>query len=103
MSEQALRHMEAVARGYSNLEYDLAKGERGERASHVEEILLRLSGAEGGVVVNNNAAAVLLVLNTLAAGKEVICSRGELVEIGGAFRIPDVMARSGATLHADRA
>jgi len=98
LSEQALQNLVEIARGYSNLEYDLAKGQRGGRSSHVEEILLRLSKAEAGLVVNNNAAAVLLVLNTIAAGKEVICSRGELVEIGGAFRIPDVMARSGATL-----
>ena len=98
LSEQALQNLVEVARGYSNLEYDLAKGQRGDRSAHVEETLLRLSGAEGGLAVNNNAAAVLLALNTLAAGREVICSRGELVEIGGAFRIPDVMARSGAIL-----
>jgi len=98
LSEQALQNLVEVARGYSNLEYDLTKGTRGDRSAHVEEILLRLSGAEGGLVVNNNAAAVLLALNTLAAGREVIVSRGELVEIGGAFRIPDVMARSGAIL-----
>jgi L-seryl-tRNA(Ser) seleniumtransferase len=98
LSERALRAVEEVSKGYSNLEYDLAKGVRGSRYAHVEEILLRLSGAEGGIVVNNNAGAVLLALNTLAQGKEVIVSRGELVEIGGAFRIPDVMARSGAVL-----
>jgi L-seryl-tRNA(Ser) seleniumtransferase len=98
LSERALRNLVEISQGYSNLEYDLAKGARGSRYRHVEEILLRLSGAEGGIVVNNNAGAVLLVLNTLAAGREVIVSRGELVEIGGAFRIPDVMARSGATL-----
>ncbi len=98
LSEQALQNLVEVARGYSNLEYDLAKGQRGDRSTHVEETLLRLSGAEGGLAVNNNAAAVLLALNTIAAGREVICSRGELVEIGGAFRIPDVMARSGAIL-----
>jgi L-seryl-tRNA(Ser) seleniumtransferase len=98
LSERALQNLVEVARGYSNLEYDRARGQRGDRSAHVEEILLRLSGAEGGLVVNNNAAAVLLALNTLAAGREVICSRGELVEIGGAFRIPDVMARSGALL-----
>jgi L-seryl-tRNA(Ser) seleniumtransferase len=98
LSEQAIQNLVEVARGYSNLEYDLTTGQRGDRAVHVEEILLRLSGAEGGLVVNNNAAAVLLALNTIAAGREVICSRGELVEIGGAFRIPDVMARSGALL-----
>ena len=98
LSERALRQVEEVSRGYSNLEYDLIKGARGSRYAHVEEILLHLSKAEGGLVVNNNAGAVLLALNTLAAGKEVICSRGELVEIGGAFRIPDVMAKSGGTL-----
>jgi L-seryl-tRNA(Ser) seleniumtransferase len=98
LSERALRQVEEVSKGYSNLEYDLVKGTRGSRYAHVEEILLRLSGAEGGIVVNNNAGAVLLALNTLAVGREVIVSRGELVEIGGAFRIPDVMARSGATL-----
>jgi L-seryl-tRNA(Ser) seleniumtransferase len=98
LSEQAIENLVEVARGYSNLEYDLAKGQRGDRSVHVEEILLRLSGAEGGLVVNNNAAAVLLALNTMAAGREVIVSRGELVEIGGAFRIPDVMTGSGATL-----
>jgi L-seryl-tRNA(Ser) seleniumtransferase len=98
LSKQALQNLVEVARGYSNLEYDLVKGARGDRSDHVEEILLRLSGAEAGLVVNNNAAAVLLALNTMAVGREVICSRGELVEIGGAFRIPDVMARSGAIL-----
>jgi L-seryl-tRNA(Ser) seleniumtransferase len=98
LSERALRAVEEVSKGYSNLEYDLSQGTRGSRYTHVEEILLRLSGAEGGIVVNNNAGAVLLALNTLAVGREVIVSRGELVEIGGAFRIPDVMARSGAVL-----
>ena len=94
----ALQHMIDVARRYSNLEYDLQRGERGTRYSHVEETLCRLSGAESALVVNNNAGAVLLALNTFAEGKEVIVSRGELVEIGGAFRIPDVMKRSGALL-----
>src|SRR4030042_2145568 len=94
----ALQHMMDVASNYSNLEYDLDRGERGSRYTHVEEILCRLSGAESALVVNNNAGAVLLVLNTLAEGKEVIVSRGELVEIGDAFRIPDVMKRSGALL-----
>jgi L-seryl-tRNA(Ser) seleniumtransferase len=94
----AIEHLTEVSRAYSNLEYDLDRGERGDRYAHVEEILCRLSGAESALVVNNNAAAVLLVLNTLAEGKEVIVSRGELVEIGGAFRIPDVMKRSGALL-----
>lgn len=94
----AIEHLVEVSRAYSNLEYDLDRGERGSRYTHVEEILCRLSGAESALVVNNNAGAVLLVLNTLAEGKEVIVSRGELVEIGGAFRIPDVMKRSGALL-----
>lgn len=94
----AIEHLIEVSKAYSNLEYDLDRGERGSRYAHVEEILCRLSGAESALVVNNNAGAVLLVLNTLAEGKEVIVSRGELVEIGGAFRIPDVMKRSGALL-----
>ncbi len=94
----AIEHLVEVSKAYSNLEYDLEKGERGDRYTHVEETLCRLSGAESALVVNNNAGAVLLVLNTLADRKEVIVSRGELVEIGGAFRIPDVMKRSGALL-----
>ena len=94
----AIEHLIEVSKTYSNLEYDLDRGERGSRYTHVEEILCRLSGAESALVVNNNAGAVLLVLNSLAEGKEVIVSRGELVEIGGAFRIPDVMKRSGALL-----
>jgi L-seryl-tRNA(Ser) seleniumtransferase len=94
----AIEHLIDVSKHYSNLEYDIELGERGNRYTHVEEILCRLSGAESALVVNNNAGAVLLVVNTLAEGKEVIVSRGELVEIGGAFRIPDVMKRSGALL-----
>jgi len=94
----ALQHLMDVARNYSNLEYDLDLGERGSRYTHVEGILCRLSGAESAMVVNNNAGAVLLALNTMADGKEAIVSRGELVEIGGAFRIPDVMKRSGALI-----
>jgi L-seryl-tRNA(Ser) seleniumtransferase len=98
LHEGAIEHIARVSRHYSNLEFDLSQGKRGSRYSHVEEILCRLTGAEAAIVVNNNAAAVLLVLNTLAEGKEVIVSRGQLVEIGGAFRIPDVMNRSGAIL-----
>jgi L-seryl-tRNA(Ser) seleniumtransferase len=94
----ALDHMIEISKAYSNLEYDLDLGERGSRYSHVEEILCSLGSAESALVVNNNAGAVLLALNTLAEGREVIVSRGELVEIGGAFRIPDVMRRSGALL-----
>jgi L-seryl-tRNA(Ser) seleniumtransferase len=98
LHSSAIKHLMEVSSTYSNLEYDLERGERGDRYTHVEETLCRLSGAESALVVNNNAGAVLLVLNTLAEGKEVIVSRGELVEIGGAFRIPDVMKRSGALL-----
>ena len=87
-----------VARGYSSIEYDLGHGTRGRRDVHAEALLCRLTGAEAAVVVNNNAAATMLVLAALAAGREVIVSRGELVEIGGGFRIPDVMAQSGAVL-----
>ena len=95
---EILDHMREVATGYSNLEYNLEEGSRGSRYSHLEEIVAKITGAESAMVVNNNAAAVLLVLSTLARGKEVIVSRGELIEIGGAFRVPDVMAQSGATL-----
>jgi L-seryl-tRNA(Ser) seleniumtransferase len=83
---------------YSNLEFDLSTGRRGSRYSHVEDILCKVSGAEAAMVVNNNAAAVLLALDTLCKGREVIVSRGQLVEIGGSFRIPEVMAKSGALL-----
>lgn len=98
LSAEARSAMDAVALGYSNLEYDLEAGQRGSRYLHAEELLCRLTGAEAALVVNNNAAAVLLVLMTFAQGREVILSRGQLVEIGGGFRIPDVMRQSGATL-----
>ncbi|HID31271.1 MAG TPA: L-seryl-tRNA(Sec) selenium transferase [Desulfobacterales bacterium] len=98
LPESVARHVAEISSRYSNLEFDLQKGARGSRYSCVEEILCEISGAEAGMVVNNNAGAVFLSLETLAKGKEVIVSRGELVEIGGSFRIPDVMARSGARL-----
>jgi L-seryl-tRNA(Ser) seleniumtransferase len=98
LSERARERVAAVAGAYSNLEIDLASKERGSRYSHVEALLRRLTAAEDALVVNNNAAAVLLALETLAHGKEVIVSRGELIEIGGEFRIPDIMLRSGAIL-----
>lgn len=94
----AVANMAAVAESYSNLELDLATGERGSRYSHVEDLLIRLTGAEAALVVNNNAAAVLLCLTALARGREVIVSRGQLVEIGGAFRVPEVMEQGGARL-----
>jgi L-seryl-tRNA(Ser) seleniumtransferase len=98
LADSALQRLSAIARGYSNLEYDLTAGGRGSRNAHAESLLTRLTGAEAAVVVNNNAAATLLILSALAAGQEVVVSRGELVEIGGGFRVPDVMAQSGAIL-----
>ena len=98
LAAEALAAATRVAAGYSNLEYDLARGARGHRHAHAESLLTDLTGAEAALVVNNNAAAALVVLAALAAGREVIVSRGELVEIGGGFRVPDVLAQSGATL-----
>lgn len=95
---EALDLINEVAKGYSNLEYDLLEGKRGKRVAHIQDLMLRLTGAREAFVVNNNAGAVLLALNSLAEGREVIVSRGELVEIGGSFRIPDVMRKSGALM-----
>jgi len=94
----AVRHLTEVATGYCNLEYDLTRGRRGSRSVHAESLLTALTGAEAAVVVNNNAAATLLMLAALARGREVVISRGELVEIGGGFRVPDIMAQSGCLL-----
>jgi len=98
LSAAAVAAMEAVARGYSNLEFELERGERGSRHAHVQALLREITGADEALVVNNNAAAILLVLSDLAAGREVIVSRGELVEIGGGFRVPDVMRQGGVRL-----
>jgi L-seryl-tRNA(Ser) seleniumtransferase len=98
LAAEAIARVAEVARGYSNLEYDLSSGARGSRQDHIADILRRLTGAEAALVVNNNAAAVLLALAALAEGREVLVSRGELIEIGDGFRIPDVLARSGARL-----
>jgi L-seryl-tRNA(Ser) seleniumtransferase len=98
LAARALELVREVGAGYSNLEYDLESGERGSRQDHLAAVLRRLTGAEDALVVNNNAAAVLLVLASLAEGREVVVSRGELIEIGDGFRIPDVLARSGARL-----
>jgi L-seryl-tRNA(Ser) seleniumtransferase len=98
LSRRAAMRVAELSAGYTNLEYDLALGARGRRDVHAERLLRRITGAEAALVVNNNAAATLLVLAALAAGREVIISRGELVEIGGGFRVPDVLAQSGAVL-----
>ncbi len=98
LAPEAVSAVAQAAAHYSNLEFDLSTGERGSRYAHVEELLCRLTGAEAALVVNNNAAAVLIVLDTLCKGREVVVSRGQLVEIGGSFRIPEVMAKSGAVL-----
>jgi L-seryl-tRNA(Ser) seleniumtransferase len=98
LSDATIRAMDIVSRGYSNLEYDLEKGLRGSRLTHAESVLQKLTGAESAIIVNNNASAVLLVLSALANKKRVIISRSQLVEIGGGFRIPDVMKQSGAKL-----
>jgi L-seryl-tRNA(Ser) seleniumtransferase len=98
IAEAAIERMTAIARGYSNLEYDLERGSRGSRSTHAEPLITAITGAEAAVVVNNNAAATMLILSALAIGREVVISRGELVEIGGGFRVPDVMRQSGATL-----
>jgi len=98
LSTDAIDNIVRLAGGYSNLEFDLSKGKRGSRYSVVEDILCEITGSDAAMVVNNNAGAVLLCLDTLAKGKKAIVSRGELVEIGGAFRIPDVMAKSGGIL-----
>lgn len=98
LPEEAINFMAKAAEGYSNLEYDVETGERGSRYAHIEPILNKITGAESAMVVNNNAAAVFLCLNTLANNKEVIISRGQQVEIGGSFRIPDIIARSSAKM-----
>ena len=98
LAAAAMEQLQVIAGGYSNLEFDLATGNRGSRYSAVEDLLCEITGAEAGLVVNNCAAAVLITLDTLARDREVIVSRGELVEIGGSFRVPDIMAKSGARL-----
>jgi L-seryl-tRNA(Ser) seleniumtransferase len=98
ISDEAAERVKNLVTGYSNLEYDLESGVRGSRYSHFEKIVTKITGAEAAMAVNNNAAAVLLILSALAKNKEVVVSRGELVEIGGAFRVPDVMSQSGSIL-----
>ena len=98
LGESVTEHVASVSKGYCNLEYDLNEGARGSRYTHIEKLLCRLTGAEAAMVVNNNAAAVFLMLNTLAKGRKTAVSRGELVEIGGSFRVPEIMRESGAEL-----
>lgn len=98
LDHEMVEHIMEIASHYSNLEYDIEEGSRGSRYDHIEKMITRLTGTEAALVVNNNAAAVMLVLNTMAKGKEVIVSRGELVEIGGSFRIPEIMNQSGTIL-----
>ena len=98
LAAKAIEHLCEISEGYSNLEFDLEHGNRGSREKHLEKLLSSIFPAEASLVVNNNAASLLLILNTLAEGKEVIVSRGELVEIGGSFRLPEIMKKSGAIL-----
>ena len=98
LCKEAVENVAAVSKGYSNLEYDVEAGKRGSRHNIVSKLICELTGAEDAMLVNNNASATMIVLSAMAEGKEVIVSRGELVEIGGAFRIPDIMEQSGATL-----
>ncbi|MPQ44344.1 L-seryl-tRNA(Sec) selenium transferase [Clostridium tarantellae] len=98
LSEDSVENLLKIARGYNNLEYNLVKGERGSRYSHIEDLIIKITGAESALIVNNNAAAIMLVLNSLCENKEVIVSRGQLVEIGGSFRIPEVMNFSKAKI-----
>jgi L-seryl-tRNA(Ser) seleniumtransferase len=98
LADAAIARVATIARGYCNLEYDLEQGARGSRTVHAETLITSITGAEAAIVVNNNAAATLLILSGIASGREVVISRGELVEIGGGFRVPDVLRQSGATL-----
>lgn len=98
IAPEVFDRVKTIATSYNNLEYDLKQGKRGERYAHITKVLKQLTGCQDAIVVNNNASAVFLVLNTFAKNKEVVVSRGELVEIGGSFRVPDVMTQSGAVL-----